>query len=378
MMNLLLSPLLLLLRTVNAEANVCGLQYEPNNVIVQQIDSVNFGTSPLFYSVLNTANYGFAALPPYFFANINGNVLSATTDRPGVIISRHPYGLPTANGAVQVNSCFSFEAAIDTGTPLSPLGFDQDPYYASGVFGLITLDGPVSWQWLFQVTNTKIYAMYAASDSTSGDYYFRYLIPVADRLPDDVNQYSVTVFSDLSVSYRIDGREVLRISPPNTLIDDRFNTAPLPATFPYPLVIPTTLYLITGAYNLDPILDLENPTNLPRFVCQETLFRQCKQSLRNAYGSACQYASIGDYNNPTLNFTMSMEYQQISGLNYTLAEGCSLPAGCKPTPISCPDVKPERRRKPVNPLPTSITTRPTSTGTTTIPTPTRRGCACRG
>jgi len=357
----------------------CGVQYEPNNVVSEQLEFVNFYTSPLFYdgNIIPGRQYGFSPLVPFIYATVVNNTLAATTDNQGVLISNAMYGMPLVNGGVQVKGTFNFEADFISGTVQSPLGFDQDPFYATGVFGMVATTTQGTWQMVFLVTNTKIYAMYRF-DTTAGANYFRYIIPVANRTPDEFATYSVTLESNLAVSWRINDVEVLRIFPPNQPIDGRFETgvgSPLILTTNF--ITPTQVQMVFGATRIDPILRPSDPQNF-RFACQRTLFNQCSQSLRNAYGSTCQYAIIQNYL-PQPNFGMFMTFDQLSASNYTIVPGCALDGNCKPKPVTCPQVRPERRRKPMNPSPVTTTafTSITTTTRTATTTASRVPCGCR-
>lgn len=359
---------------------VCGVQYEPNNVVTTQLEYVNFATSPLFYDPTGLINptYGFGLYSPYIFPIVVNNTIAATSDAPGVLISNTLYPVPAANGGLQVKATLNFQSDLVSGTVTSPLGFDQDPFYSTGVFGMTSSGTSTTWIMAFLITNTKVYALYETKDPI-GLNIFRYVIPVSNRTPEDYLTYSVTLESNFSISWRINDREVLRISPPNQPIDQRFDTGVGDAVNP---VLPSLMRMIVGNYKLSPIVDIFDPTNIPLTACQQTLFSLCRQSLRNAFGSNCQYAPLESYNNPP-NFDMLMTLDELSAASYVRVPGCVGDPNCKPEPVRCPRVRPERMPKPVNPIPTPTgtitrTTTTTATSTTSTPTTTTRApCACR-
>lgn len=334
----------------------CGVQHGPNDVLAEQLAWVNFDTNPLFYGVPVGPTSAFTALAPYVGNIITNNTIAADSSLPGLLRSVATYAVP-AGGALQATATFSFEAYLQAGAAASPLGFAQDPYYGAATFGFWQFadTATTGWQLAFLVTNEKVYALYAYS--VAGTNVFRYVIPVANRTPEQVATYSVTVGADYFVSYRIDGLEVLRISPPDRPIDTRFETGREDA--PAPFTWPTTLQLVLGNYYLLPVATVDGGFN---FVCQRTLFRQCQQSLANAFGSDCQYAALGDYlARPSL--YLASTYEQFGVVSYLQQAACALAPGCCARAVTCPDVRPLRphrhRRASVRPAVVPVV-RPTS------------------
>lgn len=384
-MNLALSLLYLcaniLALPVETEANggTCGVQYEPNNVVTDIMNDVNFDTNPFLYSILGgtSGGPGFSAYLPYIFAQVNGSVISARTDRPGIIISQQGYNL-TEGGAIQVKATFSYRSDLVSGVVTSPLGYDEDPFYSAGFFGLLHLS-PEYREMFFTITNNKVYATLAYSTEANPGSFTRYMIPVADKTVDTVYTYSVTLSSDYSLSFRIDDKEVLRIFPLGRPIDPRFDVG-LNSGGNIALDVPNPVYMIIGLTNFE-LSTVEDPNQPPRTVCQRTLFRQCRQNLRNAVGSNCQYSSPLDYNGNTV-FEMQMDFEDISAVTYRIDEGCPTAPGCSPAPVTCPRVKPEHRRKPRNPMPINAPTGPAlvqqKPAQSPAPPATPNTCGCRG
>lgn len=308
------------------KGRICGLQYEPTLILSTDYEYINFNTSPLFFP--STAAYGYNTFLTYTDVSVDGNVISTLSE--GIIISNMAFSMPTT-GALQATGTFSFDAQLVSGTVTSPLGFDSDPFYAAGLFGLLD----ASWTFAFLVTNTKVYAMYEYHPL--GMPFYRYVIPVANRYPEQVSTYSVTVGADYSVSYRIDGVELLRVAPLGTTIDFRFDTGngypPNPT-----ILVPTSFRLLFGNYFLDDYTGTAQP------ACQGTLFNQCSQSLQYALGAQCQYAPANSYGTMPTIYKESI-YYQIDVLRYTSQAPCDNPAGCGPKPISCPNVKPVHDRR---------------------------------
>lgn len=365
---------------VDTIEKVCGVQYEPNNVITTQLEYVNFYTSPLFYDPTGTLNpdYGFTVLSPYLFPVVVNNTIQATSDAEGVIVSNTLYPVPQENGGLQVKATLNFQADLVSGVVTSPLGFDEDPFYASGVFGMISYASIQAWTMAFLITNTKVYALFQANDGI-GLNIFRYVIPVGNRTPEDYATYSVTLESNFAVSWRINDREVLRIASPSQAVDPRFDTG-LGRTIAN-AQLPPFMQMIVGNFKLTPLVNILDPSNIPDTACQRTLFSLCRQSLRNAFGSNCQYAPLTSYTNAP-DFDMLMTIDELSAASYVRVPGCIPDPNCKPEPVRCPRVRPERMPKPVNPIPvptgTTMTRTTTATSTSSKPTSTTRvPCACR-
>lgn len=367
--------ILALPEAIEGNGGTCGVQYEPNNVLTEILNEVNFDTNPFFYDVLGGYNGGpgFSALVPNIFAQVSGSTISTTSDRPGIIVSSTGYNLG-ANGAIQVKATFSFHSELVSGVVSSPLGFDEDPFYSAGIFGLYRFP-PDLREMYFVVTNNKVYAYISYPGIADPSVVARYLIPVADKTPDTIYTYSVTLSSDYSVSFRINDKEVLRIFPFGRAIDPRFDAGINSGLAADPSqTVPNPVYMIFGLTKLE-LSTVTNPNQVPRTACQRTLFNQCRQNLRNAFGSNCQYASPLVYNDNAI-FEMEMEFEEISAVNYTIAAGCPTEPGCSPKPVTCPRVKPERRRKPRNPMPITVSTT-TTTQVKPKPTTTPVNCGCR-
>ncbi len=337
----------------------CPIQYEPNNYVSDLLSFVDFDGSPLLYGP------DYIEIPTAFTAIVNvtnidqfvGGVLETDSYISFALISNAPYASPI-DGGLEFSARFQYEGQLINGTIPSPLGFQQDPAYAYVAFGALTPYFSSSWILLFLVTNTKIYALYG--------YGWYYLIPVANKDPADYITYSIVIDSRTSVSWRLDNREVLRISPLTQPIDPRFLIFGVPSDTPPAPLTELSTYLVQGSYR--------NST-LP--VCQRALFNQCSQRLRHAFGTECQYATpVGDV---IWYIQQRSEWTFISVSNYTRLDGCPTPENCSPQAVTCPHVKPARchRQKPVTSTTRTTTTRlPTSTSTTVIPTKTRSPCGC--
>lgn len=362
------------LAEVEGHGGTCGVQYEPNNVMTTVLNEVNFDTNPFLYSIFGgfDAGAGFSAVIPFIFAEVNGSVISTTSDRPAIIVSEQGYDL-VDGGAIQVKARFSFRSDLVSGVVNSPLGYNEDPFYSAGIFGLARQD-PDRREMYFVITNNKVYAY--LSYTNSNNLSARYLIPVADKTVDTVYTYSVTLSSDYALSFRIDDKEVLRIFPLGRPIDPRFDIGINSGQAADPnLVVPNPVNMIFGLTKLE-FTNVQDPDVVPRTACQRTLFKQCRQNLRNAFGSNCQYADPSVYSSGNPIFAMEMDFEEISGVSYMIDGGCPVIPGCAPKPVTCPQVKPERRRKPRNPFPitSTVTAQPKPVQTQPAPRPAACGC----
>lgn len=187
--------------------------------------------------------------------------------------------------SLQVSAILTTKIIINTtGSITSPLGLDQDPYYGYGLLGFSDLSG---WSFQFWITNTKVYAYYARAPLTQtiGNFYtsFAYLVPVADREVDSYDEYQVSLSKDSrSVSYRMNGFELLKIDKVGTRIDDKFLIADYGGYFDNE-AFPEEVYAVTNTsrdITIGPV---------PHAACQRTLYYHCLDNIRNAKRTECQY-----------------------------------------------------------------------------------------
>src|SRR5690606_20070684 len=125
---------------------------------------------------------------------------------------------------LQVSARLRYEGYYVSGPINSPLGFEQDPNYASAVIGFQFQSFTTVFSFIFVITNTKVYALLSYNVMVIPNT-FVYIIPVANRYPEDFATYSITIESQNAFSWRINNHEVLRISPLTQPIDPRFQVA---------------------------------------------------------------------------------------------------------------------------------------------------------
>lgn len=322
----LASVSLLILSGVHAN---CGVQFSDERQLALPLEFIDFTTAPLIFS-LTPSPIGYTAWQSLDDITIDGSSIISVTG--GVLQSNEILPVPSAPGAgLMVKGTLTYEATLLSGSVTSPLGWEGDPFYATSILGMTNNN----WTIAFLITNTRVYAMYMYTEG--GDYY-RYVIPVATRFPQDYATYSVYLTSDFAVSYRINDKEVLRVGSPFEPIAPKFNTGTsldwVPST---PPTLPTGMRLIFGNYKLEPA------NTSTQTVCQGTIFSQCKEDLRWAQGTQCKYTPIGDYFGRDPIFEMVTTYIGISAASYTTYGPCVY-AGCEAPAVSCPRVKPIRRQ----------------------------------
>lgn len=349
----LLFLLLQLVAAKNCIGAACPIQYQPNNINVVPLQFIDFSGSPWFFNGntsaasgnLNTYTlYGsnsttnFGNILPYY-----GVVISQTL-APLAFQSETDFILPAA-GYLEARATFSFEASYASGEIWSPLGWERDPIYASATFGL-TGGTNATWGFDFVVTNQLIYAMYSRVPVNATDgYTFDYLIPLKGRRPEDINTYAIILDeAKQSISWRVDDREYLLITPGGTTIDPKFEIGATTGTA-LGTEMTGSFYVVFG----HPWIS----TNVTQTPCQGTVFRQCLESIEFARLTRCQRAPL--VAPLTFNFLLTSVYKNIQVSQWDISPACPVDPYCPVRPITCPRQVARRERynydKPVPPTP---------------------------
>jgi hypothetical protein len=139
------------------------------------------------------------------------------------------------------------------------------------------------------LTNSTVFAWYQRFTTDLGlseqSQTFAYMVPIASRQnqPDALSYafYSI-VFNAAkrTVSYRVNGAEKLLINAAGLPIDNRFLVGDAAGLEPGSL--PAYFQLLLG-------VGIPDVSGVPFTACQGALFSQCRQSIRNAYATYCQY-----------------------------------------------------------------------------------------
>jgi hypothetical protein len=315
----------------------CPVQYQPNNVDATPLQFIDFTSgAPWFLNANASAPTGNLNTYIYYGTGNNasttvGNILpfygvvQSQTLAPLAFQSEAPFALPLW-GTLEARAAFSFEAAYLSGSVDSPLGWEEDPVYASATFGLRGGTSAVTYTFAFVVTNKMIYARYSrAPGSPTDGYTFDYLIPIARRSPEDISTYAVVLDDQKqSASWRVDDKELLYISPAGTTIDPKFEIGGTLGTG-LGTAMSGAYYLIFGNPQINPAT--QNP-------CQGTVFRQCAESIEFARLARCKRAPTVD---PLAsNFLMTSVYRSIQVVQWAITPGCPVEPYCAARPVTCP------------------------------------------
>ncbi len=268
-----------------------------------------------------------------YFGTFNGSLFSGYNGVPVAILSNFTFPIPDSS-----SKCTLYMEAVLRFKSLYPYnitscaGRANDPFYGSGI---VTAIDQKNWlEFGFMLTNHKIYGLYArwpngwslrTPDTNYGS--FVYMIPLADRQPDQFNQ--VTLMFDQRtkiVRYLIESRIAMTLRKVGLRIDAKFLTNDFGG-------IPFLVYPIDLAFEMG----LMTPTRagLVKGACQG-LYDPCAgaingdQPVEDAWATVCRY--IQPQNQLTYNITMSLTMKRFS-----ISTACQMPVAC---PCFVPPINP--------------------------------------
>lgn len=248
---------------------------------------------------------------------------NSTTAAPYSITSNEQYELIRGCNEFVAEAVLTFSSQLVVGSVTSPFGFNQDPMYGAGFFGVVSREE--GWTFQFLLTNSRVYAMIQRSAAmppsiTNNAEYFTYIIPVACRRPKDINQYRIILkASDQALWFQIDGKDVLSLCHPGRPPIDRRFLVSETGGYTYQSGFPTVVRIALGFTVI--------PRGFPNAVCQQTIFNQSEDNLFSAKGVCCQYAPWQDPSEYLI--AMKMRYYELQVLQAFCGRTC--PTAC------CPD-----------------------------------------
>jgi hypothetical protein len=248
------------------------------------LDFVNFSDSNPFLLGDSAGYYQYYKEDVYGL--IANNTFTANSTSSLMVASVAQWPVP-ACGEIAASARLAFANVPVNGTIKSPLGITSDPFYGAGWFGLV--DDQYGWKLMVVLTNSTVFAWYQRFTTDLGlseqSQTFAYMVPIASRQnqPDALSYafYSI-VFNAAkrTVSYRVNGAEKLLINAAGLPIDNRFLVGDAAGLEPGSL--PAYFQLLLG-------VGIPDVSGVPFTACQGALFSQCRQSIRNAYATYCQY-----------------------------------------------------------------------------------------
>lgn len=335
---ILLLSALLIAATPNGDCSTNS--YTSKAVIPTIQEYVNFSDSNPF--ILGDSSGQYEYYKEDAFGLINNSTFSSNSTL--MLLSNDQWPVPGC-GEISVNAELAFTNTPLNGTINSPLGMNSDPFYGAGWFGMT--DEQYGWKLMFVLTNSTVFAWYQrfTTDATiqSRSQTFTYMVPIGTRQnqPDAPSYaYYSIVFNaaKLTISYRINGADKLLINAAGQPIDNRFlvgesgglNAGSLPAYF----------QILFG-------VGIPQVSGVPFTTCQGSIFNQCRQSIRNAHYTYCQYYPKQD---PTTFVNQLTLYMENFGLTqWQLQNDCPPDAvgfGCPDGPIPCCAKEPVQPKEP--------------------------------
>lgn len=317
---LMLAILPLLLQAVVGDNECCN----PCQDCLQEVDvlqdfnnlyaPLSIGDQILQYSALP---YGQASNPG------QDGWFNSTTAAPYSIVSNEVFGLYGGCHEFIVQAVLTFSSQLLQGEVTSPLGFNQDPMYGAGFFGVVEEGGP--WTFAFLLTNTRVYAMIRFQPTTpptvtNNVRIFTYLVPVACRRPKDINQYRLILRPGLqTVWFQRDSKDLLRICHPGRPpLSPAFLVAEGGSTPQngFPFAVRTSLGLMV------------QPRGWPHGVCQKAIFNQETDNIYTFNGCGCEYAPWQDPTEYLIG--LKLRYFELQVLQTFCGKECPGPccAGC--------------------------------------------------
>lgn len=226
---------------------------------------------------------------------------------------------------LQLQGSLNFQATSIGGPITSPFGIDEDPFYGYGSLGFI--DPKDGFVFEYRFTNNMTYAVYGRVPETETECSsFLFLIPVGP-----MNEYACATFDIVLkkctgvVSYRIGGKEVLRITV-GEKVDEKFKVYGFDETCgcgcPCIGEFPERVYVRVGNGAMNSV---DCCTTQSQPACQRTVFNECLDDIHCACRVNCTYAPAQP--NLTFNVGLASLYKSVAVMaskEVTVCErGCS-------------------------------------------------------
>lgn len=312
----MLFPLLLALHLIAADNECCN----PCQDCLQEVQVLQDHNNLYAPLSIGPGITQYSALP-YGQASSTGQDgwFNSTTAAPYSIQSNEVYGMYGGCREFIVEAVLTFSSQLVQGEVTSPMGFNQDPMYGAGFFGVVEDTGP--WTFAFLLTNTRVYAMIRFQPTTppsptNNARIFTYLVPVACRKPKDINQYRLVLRpGQQTVWFQRDSKNLLHVCHPGRPpLSPAFLVAEGGSTPQngFPLAVRVALGLMV------------QPRGWPHGVCQHAIFNQETESVYTFAGCGCEYAPWQDPSEYLIG--MKLRYFELQVLQTFCGQEC--PGAC--------------------------------------------------
>lgn len=255
---------------------------------------------------------------------IRGGNIYSSSNAVTFLQSNQLFDVPCKD-ELQLKGKLSFQAKSIGGNITSPFGINEDPFYGYGSLGFV--DPKEGFVFEFRFTNSLVYAVYGRVPQTESDCCsFLYLIPVAPMNNQPCASFDIVLEKCKgTVSYRFGGKEVLRITV-GEKIDEKFKvfgfSEACGCAFSCVGAYPEAVRVRVGNGAMQPV---DCCTTQSQPACQQTIFNECLDDIKNACRINCTYAPSQPIN--TFNVGLASLYTSISVLatkEVTVCEGgCS-------------------------------------------------------